>query len=242
MNKYFTILILTFLLCSNVDGKTKFTQIRNVSEFTKVDFVAKGNVNIRIGSEFKVVLEGEQDYLSNIETTVSNGKLTIKNNSIIRGNRKSEFKKIFSKHIKITVNITMPAISGLAIYGFGDIEVFDSFKTDSLSLRLSGEGKLILNDVSGEYLNCRISGVGRIIIQGKGSFNNADVGISGIGRYVGEFLKLETAKVNLSGIGKCICYVSDILNAHVSGIGGVTYSGSPKVYKNTSGIGYVSLN
>ena len=230
-----TTIILTFLLTSTV-AVAQLTEIRNenLSGFTKVYTEVPGKINIRIGAEFKVVMEGEQDYLANIETIVSEGKL------IIRDNRKYEFKKVHSNNGKFTANITMPAISGLTISSFGNIEVFDSFKTDSLSLELDGLGKLILNDVSGEYLNCEISGAGRIIIQGNGFFKKANVDISGVGRYVGESLKLETANVNISGLGNCYCFVSDALKARISGIGRIENSGLSKVDKKISGIGFIS--
>ena len=230
------------------------TENRNLSGFTKVSFGVSGNLNIRIGNEFKVVLEGDKDLLAAIETNVSNDRLTIRikeRENRRRGRRdwnwyqSSESYRF--RNEKVTINITMPAISELSVSGSGTAEVFDSFKTGSLSLSVSGSGKLILNDVlsedlscsvsgsggiiinsvSGKELDCRISGSGSIRIRGNGFFNNADIGITGSGDYFGEFLKLDTAVIAVTGSGDCICNVVNSLEARVTGSGDITYHGNP---------------
>ena len=274
-----TTFILTFLLSSAI-AMAQSTEIRNLSRFTKVAFSVPGNLNISIGSEFKVVLEGNKNFLSEIITEVSNDRLTIR--------RKEESKNWFRRTSginnwtdKVTVNITMPAISDLSVAGSGTVEVFDSFKTNSLNLTVSGSGRLILknvssenlncsitgsgrividgdnscdnanisvtgsgrlmlNNISGEELKCRTSGSGNIIIKGNGSFVKADIGMSGSGGYTGESLKLQTANINITGSGRCNCYVTNSLEARITGSGNVIYSGTPtKIDARATGSGRV---
>ena len=246
-----TALILAFLLSSAITI-AQSTETRNLTGFSEVSFGVRGNLNIRIGSEFKVVLEGDKDFLAGIITEVSNGRLTIKTNS-------ESWRPNFNNK-KVIVNITMPDISGLSISGSGTAEVFDSFKTESLSLVVSGSGRLILNDVSSENLSCSVTGSGKIIIsgasgkdlrcsvtgsgditlKGNGSFNTADISITGSGKYLGESFKIETAEIRITGSGNCNCYVSESLNGRLTGSGNITYFGSPnKVAVRATGSGNV---
>ena len=246
-----TALILAFLLSSAITI-AQSTETRNLTGFSEVSFGVPGNLNIRIGSEFKVTLEGDKDFIAEIITNVSNGKLTIRT----EGRWKPKF-----NNKKVIVNITMPAISGLSISGSGTAEVFDSFKTGSLSLAVSGSGRLILNDVSSEALNCSISGSGNIIInnasgkelrcsvsgsgnitlKGNDSFSTADISMSGSGKYNGESLKIETAKIRVAGSGNCNCHVTQSLEASVTGSGKITYVGNPtKIDTRTTGSGKIS--
>ena len=82
-----------------------------------------------------------------------------------------------------------------------------------------------------------------MVIKGNGSFSKADIGITGSGSYTGEALKLETAKVSVTGSGRCNCYVSNTLNASVTGSGNITYSGSPSMIDTrVSGSGRIRSN
>jgi len=193
-----TAFILIFLLFSAITV-AQSTETRNLSGFTKVDFGAPGKVNIRIGSEFNVAFEGEQVFLDQVEAKISNGTLIIRRiKQTIRWWQKINYK---SDDFRVTVNITMPAISGISVSSLGNVEVFDSIKTGSLSLKASDLGGIILNNVSGEYLNCEIEDLGRILVQGNGSFDKADIRIKDLGRFNGEYLKLETSNVKTTDLG-----------------------------------------
>jgi len=207
-----TPLITALILTTVLSCTTAFTQsyeIRNHSAFTKVKFSVVGNINIRIGAEFKVALEGDSERLAETQTKVSNGKLIIREKKW-RNRRRSQDN---ADTKKVTVNITMPAISELSVSGIGTAEVIDSFKAESLNLNVRGISKIILNDVSGKYLNCNAKGISHIIIQGNGSFENADMKIKGISSYTGDSLIIETAELKISGIGKCNIYVSKDIKA-----------------------------
>jgi len=214
------------------------TENRNLSGFTKVSFAVPGNLNIRIGSEFRVVLEGNKDFLSEIITEVSNNGLTIKREPE-SGWRSGRNRSRFNNE-RITVNITMPAISSLSVTGSGTTEVFDSFKTSSLSLSVTGSGRLMINDVSGENLNSTITGSGSIFIKGNG-FDKADIKITGSGSYTGESLKLETANITVTGSGNCNTHVTNLLEARTTGSGNITYLGNPpRIDLRSTGSGRIS--
>lgn len=220
-------LLLTLFSTAFIYGQSSDKETRNLSGFTKVSFGVPGNLYISLGSDFKVVLEGDKDFIADIETEVSGGRLVIRKDNWTQFNNK-----------KVIVNITMPAIEGLSVSGSGQAEITDAVKADDFDLGVSGSGKLIVNEVFADNLECGISGSGDIIIKG-GSIEDAEISISGSGGYTGESLKLKRAEISISGSGSCYCNVTDTLEAHVSGSGSVTYTGNPKIDARVSGSGRV---
>jgi hypothetical protein len=203
-------------------------ETRNVTGFTKVNFGIAGDLYISIGSEFKVVLEGEKSLLDEIETEVSGSKLVIKNENWH-----------FHSNGKVTVYITMPELTGLGVSGSGKAEIKDAIKAEDLDFSVSGSGRILTADLALGKLNVGISGSGDVVIGGSGEAKNADVSISGSGNYSGETLKIGNADFSISGSGSCKCNVTDNLEASVSGSGTITYSGSPKIDARVSGSGRV---
>ena len=203
-------------------------ETRNLSGFTKVNFGVSGDLYISIGSEFKVVLEGERSLLDEIETEVSGSKLVIKKDSWhSHGNE------------KVTVYITMPELTGLAVSGSGKAEIKDAVKAENIDFSVSGSGRIITADLALGKLNVGISGSGDVVVGGSGEAASADISISGSGNYSGETLKIASADFSISGSGSCKCNVSDNLEASVSGSGTITYIGSPKIDARVSGSGRV---
>jgi hypothetical protein len=220
--------MLTIQSTNFIYGQSDFRDTRNLSGFTKVSFGVPGNLYIRFGSDYKVVLEGDKDFIAEIETEVSGGRLVIKKDSWTQFNNK-----------KVVVNITMPSIEGLGVSGSGQAEITDAVKAGDLDLGVSGSGKLLINDLTADNLDCGISGSGDVIIKGTGSIEAGEISISGSGSYSGESLKIKSAEISISGSGSCLCNVSETLEAHVSGSGNVTYTGNPRIDARVSGSGRV---
>ena len=169
------------------NGQTVEKETRNLSGFTKVNFGVSGDLYINIGSEFKVVLEGEKSLLEEIETEVSGSKLVIKkDNWHSHGNE------------KVTVYITMPELTGLGVSGSGKAEIKDAVKAEDLDFSVSGSGRIVTADLALGKLNVGISGSGDVIIGGSGEAASADVSISGSGNYSGESLKIANADFSIS--------------------------------------------
>jgi hypothetical protein len=227
-------IILSVIICSMTfltgfsNGLSIVKETRDVSGFTKVSFGVAGDLYINFGSEFKVVLEGEKNFLEDIETEVTGGRLVIK---------KDNWR--FNMNEKVTVYITMPVLNGLGVSGSGRAEIKETVKTDKLELNVSGSGKIFTSDIVTESFGSSISGSGDVIIGGDGTADNASISISGSGNYSGDPLKIASADISISGSGNCSCNVSESLKARVSGSGNVRYIGNPKVDARVSGSGHV---
>lgn len=231
MKRGITLSLMLFILVMTIsafDSLSSEKETRDLDGFTKINFGVSGDLYVNIGNEFKVVLEGSQSLLDNIETDISSGKLTIK---------KDNWR--LNMNEKVTIYVTLPEIEGLSVSGSGRAEIMDVVKGDNLSLSVSGSGKLYTSGVEINSMNSSISGSGDIIVGGDGDISSADLAISGSGSYKGEDARAASMSVRISGSGSCLCNVSESLKASVSGSGNVTYVGNPKVDARISGSGRV---
>ncbi|MFN8210672.1 MAG: head GIN domain-containing protein [Bacteroidales bacterium] len=203
-------------------------ETRNLSDFKEVSFGISGNLSIKLGQDFSVVMEGDKAYLSEIETVVKDGRLLIRCNN---------WHMFGSQHADIF--ITMPKLTALGVSGSGKARIEDAVTGDAIDLNVSGSGKIVTGDINTNQLSSRISGSGDVIIEGSGLIQKGDLSISGSGSYKGDNLKFSSLEVGISGSGNCSCNVTGDLRASVSGSGSVWYSGNPRIDARTSGSGHV---
>jgi hypothetical protein len=209
-------------------GQTTVKETRSVSGFTEIGFGIAGNLSVKIGPEFSVVLEGDKKYLSEIETVVKNNKLVIRN-----------LDNHFFDNVKANVSITLPELKGLGVSGSGAAKVESKLKTDGLNLSVSGSGKIYVAEINADKLDCSISGSGDINLNDGGVIDKGSISISGSGNFSGESIRYDNLHVGISGSGNCRCNVSDNLEARISGSGNVYYKGNPKIDARVSGSGHV---
>jgi hypothetical protein len=101
---------------------------------------------------------------------------------------------------------------------------------DLTSLDLSGAGDVQVETLSSPSMNLSMSGAGRVQMN-QLSTNNLQVDLSG------SDLKLQTASINISGLGSATVWVTDQLSGEISGAGSVSYYGSPQTSTSSSGLG-----
>ena len=75
MKKFTAFLLTAFLVTTIVAGLSTVKETRDVNGFTKISYGISGNLSIKIGSEFSVVLEGEKDDLREVITDISDAGL-----------------------------------------------------------------------------------------------------------------------------------------------------------------------
>ena len=227
MKKTLSLLVLVLILGGFASAQTKET--RDLKGFTKISYGISGNLKIKIGPEFSVVLEGDKSDLNEIITDVTGDRLVI---------RQENWHFRFNE--KVNVYITMPEIKGLGVSGSGNAEVLDPIKgADNLDLGVSGSGKRLTAGVITDNLSCSISGSGTITIGSSGNADRGHISISGSGSYYGDNMEIDHLEISVSGSGSCTCKAGDSLKAGVSGSGNVYYYGNPKVDAHVSGSGHV---
>ncbi len=232
MKKALLFLLSAFIITGNVIAASTVKDKRNVKGFTRISYGVSGNLTVRIGPEFSVVLEGDEDDVERVITEVSGDRLIIK---------REMFRFRFSDlDERVDVYITLPELEGLGVSGSGRAEIVDDIRDiDNLSLSVSGSGKLTTAGIEVDDLDCSISGSGNIIIQGGGSADRSEISISGSGNYTGRDLEIDHLDVSVSGSGNCLCKAGDSLTARISGSGNVTYRGNPRIDSRASGSGHI---
>jgi len=221
--------ILLFVVQAS-SAQPAYSENRDVSGFTEVGFAVAGEVFIDLGGKYSVVLEGDKNYVREIETKVYGKELRIKRDKWFdSGNR------------KVTVRITMPSLEGVRVSGSGKVTVNDPLKGEDLDIGISGSGKAFLGEVALDNVDCSISGSGSLNITGNGSIDQLEINISGSGDYVGENTRVRSMEAHISGSGSCNCFVTGTLEASISGSGNIYYSGNPKIDASISGSGKLRM-
>ncbi len=114
-----------------------------------------------------------------------------------------------------------------------------TISTPTLSaLQVGGACTAQIAGVSGPTFDVEIRGAANVTADG--STEHATVGVSGSGDINLEKLTAKTADVDVAGAGNVTLHVTEALNAKVSGVGNVRYSGNPpKVEQKVHGIGRI---
>lgn len=133
--------------------------------------------------------------------------------------------------------VTAPVITRIDLAGTGKLETDSVFKANEIDLRVSGVGKIEMN-LESEKIITLISGAGKVELEGTTNILNID--ISGAGKVDAEQMKAKEATINISGSGKSLVNVSDVLTSNISGSGSVYYVARPTtINTNVSGSGKV---
>ena len=228
----FCTLTLVFQSCdeffSNVKGEGPIIkESRNVTGFKGVELRASGDVFIKQGTEFKVVVETHKNIAEILETVVENGVLNIR------------FKdKMGSVSVeKLNIYIEAPAFDKINLLGSGNITTENALTGSNLELDLGGSGNINVKDATFNKIDADIAGSGSIELSGTADSDN--LGVSGSGNIEAKNLKAKTVKANITGSGGIDCYAETDLDATITGSGNIEYSGTPSVKTRITGSGNV---
>jgi len=106
-------------------------------------------------------------------------------------------------------------------------------------LTCGGVGLVNVNNIAETSISIKQAGAGTVTAQG--SADMVDLTLSGVGQADLKQLQAKAVTVLLSGTGSAKVYALEMLTAEVSGIGRLTYSGSPaKLQKKVTGMGSIN--
>lgn len=250
-------LITLFLLLIPAMTYAQTKETREVGTFTKISFHVPGKLIVKQGSPQSVVLEGDKETLSKIETELDGDKLSI--------GLENKWRK-FNWHDdnnKITAYVTVKDVEALSVSGSGDLVGDGKITANDLDLKVSGSGSLSV-EVDAKKLDADVSGSGDIDVKGRcqsfesglsgsgkinlaatisnkadvhvsgsgkvmlnGTANEIETHISGSGKVLAANLEVSKCDVHISGSGDVEINVKDSIEAQISGSGSVSYKGSP---------------
>ncbi len=197
------------------NGQVK-KETRTVSDFTSLASHGSMDVQISYGDSKSVVVEADENLLPYIETSVENGKLSIKPKKNV--NLKSSSKMI--------VHVSMTKINSLQLSGSGNVDGEGAFTNDGKTeIALSGSGNIKLGFESFKDLELSISGSGNIDLKSNKT-NNISASISGSGNIDCSSISSSDVSAKISGSGNVKVYANNSIDAKISGSGNVYYKGN----------------
>jgi hypothetical protein len=202
------------------------TEQREVSGVTGVELATLGKLTIRLGDQEELLIEGDDNLLPAIQTSMSGGMLTIKGRRGVT----------LLPRETLAFDLAVTTLDAVDLATLGSIDVPASLSTAQLSITVTGGGKVTIQAVSADKLQVSISGLGDLLIN-DGQVGEQTVVISGGGNYQAPQLQSDGADIQLSGLGLATVRARDYLRVTISGGGLVTYIGNPAVEQSISGIG-----
>lgn len=195
------------------------------SAFNKISIGGNYDV-ILIKSEFnKVIIETDENLLPFINTEVFSQTLNVNN---IHNLKSTD---------GIWIKIHYQTLDEIYSLGASNIEHEETLVSEELTINLSGIGAIDLK-IHTEKVSLNLTGAGVVMLSGKTNIQNTQ--ISGAGGLRGFELESKTCIVNLSGLGGAEVAATGKLEATISGVGGIIYSGNPKlIERQISGFGKI---
>jgi hypothetical protein len=178
---------------------------RRVDDFHSVEIKTGVDVHFTRGDDTGVELSGDDNLLKLIRTDVSRGVLTISSTESYR------------TRSPLTVFLTGPSLSSVAMHGAGDIKLTD-LKENDFSMQLNGSGE----------------------VSASGSARQFNVLLNGSSDVDAEELVSENANIQILGSGDLKVNARQSLDVSIIGSGNVEYYGNPeKINRQIIGSGEV---
>jgi hypothetical protein len=254
MNKSALPIILLLVAYYVTEAQTR--DVIRVDEFTRISFRVPGKLYLRQGATQKVEIEGDKDFIKELDIHVDGDRLVIGK----EGSWK-DWGWNFDDDDRVNVYVTMKALEGLSVSGSGDAIAETKFTTENLDLNVSGSGSLKLDadasgdveaDVSGsghielsgkcKNLQSTVSGSGRVVMN-ETIASRAQFGVSGSGKIEASGSAQEV-KTNISGSGKLLArdLKTDVCDVRISGSGDVEINVNKELDATITGSGTVTYS
>jgi hypothetical protein len=194
--------VLALAGCGFYDDGNRTTQTRHVDAFTQIENRDSVDVRLHVGEPQRVrVLAGDK-VIDDVQTEVHGGVLEV------------SFDRDGLGGSPVTVEASVPRLTGLTVKGSGDVDV-EGVTADDFEVRSKGSADI---DV-------------------EGTARRLDLDIEGSGDADLEQLAAREAHVSVDGSGDADIRAADRLGVEVDGSGDVRYHGDPVVTQQRDGSG-----
>lgn len=133
-------------------------------------------------------------------------------------------------------NTCTQGLQVVTLGGVGD-QVLGRVACDKVVLRLTGVGDMSVKDLSAKELTIETSGTGTLTVA-QGTTQSLKITHKGTVDVLTQGVSTDTAHVSLEGTGNVeLGAVKDSLEASLSGVGDISYKGSPQLAQSVTGTG-----
>ncbi|MTI21168.1 DUF2807 domain-containing protein [Fulvivirga sp. RKSG066] len=197
-----------------------------VEDFEELDISGNFEINLIKGSKPALTITMDENLFEYVETENRGDQLQIESTRSLRSDE------------GLRLDITYSRLTSIEVGGAAAIMSDDVVEGDYLNIIMSGAGTIDLK-VMLKALKIVVSGAGSVDLSGQVLEQN--ISMSGAGDVDASRLVSESCEIELSGVGSARLYVTETLDAQVSGVGGITYAGNPSNVKtDVSGLGEIS--
>ncbi|MBN1924384.1 MAG: DUF2807 domain-containing protein [Prolixibacteraceae bacterium] len=190
------------------------TQAVHLADFSEVELMKTGEVEIISGSEYKVEISDYENLLSYAKVYLEGKKLVISYDSVqVMGS-------------KLKISITIPdQLTKAIVSGSGSILVNSGFASESVQLMVSGAGNVIASNINSSVVHIVLSGAGTI--EAKGTTGKLMLDVKGSGTIKCKELICADADCDIRGVSNVFVSVTDKLKVCAFVVGSLTYYGDP---------------
>ncbi len=190
------------------------------NNFTKIFLNNDVDLVITQGGTYSIKVEGGENLLPGIETSISDSILTIKNTNT--------FNWLRSYDRKITAYVTLPHILDLHYEATSTVTNTDTIREDSLFVIATGGSGYIklLVDIGSSHFSINKGSVD-MDISGKSGVNY--IYSNGFGPFHCLDLKTETTFISNFSTNDCYINVGYFLGYNITGLGNIYYQGLPEI-------------
>jgi hypothetical protein len=211
---HFVLLILIFSSCqpSSLDPGPVITESRSIQSYTSLSVYGKIDLIFTSDTSYQVLLEGPEQVLPHITTTVTNNRLKIEENPDHH---------FFHENVK--VYISQNFFDEIYISGKGTVSG-QGINVNDAEIKHYGSGNVQLG-MNGNRLDVNVMGSGNVILNG--AMNNLNIEITASGDVDAENLNTIRTDILVNGSGDSRVTASDSLDIRINGNGDVYYWGNP---------------
>lgn len=209
------------------------TETREVDGFERIELKSSADLDITIGSPFRVTVTTDDNLQDNIivEET-GRGTLTI------------DSEGSYSTRRGVRVEITMPVLTRLDLEGSGDINITgmksESFQINldgsgdvefdgeikELDISIGGSGTITAHDLISERVTVETDGSGDVELDGKAT--EVECRLDGSGNIDVSRLEASAALAEINGSGNISVFAQESFDGAVNGSGNIDLYGDPK--------------
>ncbi|MBN1211433.1 MAG: DUF2807 domain-containing protein [candidate division Zixibacteria bacterium] len=169
------------------------SQERKLDSFDRIELDGSADLFITFGGEQKVTVRADKDQLDKVVTeNVGRRRLLIETDH-------------YRSRVDIEIEITVPELKRLSLFGSGNVEVVN---------------------IDGKYFDLLVEGSGDVILEGK--VEELEITVDGSGDVDASDLTAEDVYVEINGSGDVDVYAEETIYSSVNGSGDVKVHGSPK--------------
>ncbi len=187
---------------------------REMGGYDKISVTGNFEVTVVSGEAGTITLEGEENLIEFITTTVTDGRLDISS-----GNHYL----VPSPNKKITVKVPAGQLGEIALKGSGTIDAKNKIK-GNVKVLLDGSGSIELYVAANDVKAC-VLGSGQITIDGRAE--TFDCRVVGSGTIKAYGLKAPAVSAIVSGSGNVEANSSKAIKGRISGSGNIACTGEP---------------